>query len=106
MGIPRPKETLQNPHSTETPIIARWLTQWAMQGRIVPPLEYPGTYELCRLPRLYEDLVLLYTDHRCDKCGTQPTFPALCLNCGKFLCLGGDCCADGEQGECNLHMRE
>jgi len=106
MGIPRPKETLQNPHSIETPIVARWLTQWAMQGRIVPPLEYPGTYELCRLPKLWEDVVLRYSEQRCDNCGTKPTFPALCLYCGKFLCLGGDCCADGEQGECNLHMRE
>lgn len=106
MGIPRPKETLQNSHSTESPIVARWLTQWAMQGRIVPALEYPGTYELCRLPKLWEDLVLRYAEHRCEKCQTKPTFPVLCLNCGKFLCLGGDCCADDEQGECNLHMRE
>lgn len=106
MGIPRPKDSLQNPHSTEAPIVARWLTQWAMQGRIIPPLEFPGTYELCRLPRLWEDIVLRYSEHRCEKCGTKPTFPALCLNCGKFVCLGGDCCAEGEQGECNLHMRE
>ena len=106
MGIPRPKETMQNPSSTEAPIVARWLSQWAMQGRIVPLLEYPGTYELCRLPSLWEDMVLHYSEQRCDKCGTKPTIPALCLNCGKFVCLGGDCCAEDELGECNLHMRE
>ena len=106
LAIPRPRETLQNQSSTETPIVARWLTQWAMQGRIVPPLEFPGTYELSRLPKMWETMMLHYAETKCEKCGTKPSFPALCLNCGKFLCLGGDCCADGEQGECNLHMRE
>lgn len=106
MAIPRPKGTLSNMSSTETPIVARWLTQWAMQGRIVPVIEFPGIYELYRLPRLWETLVLRYADQRCDSCGTKPTYPALCLYCGKFLCMGGDCCADGEQGECNSHMRQ
>lgn len=106
MGIPRPRETLANPHSTETPIVARWLTQWAMQGRILPPLEYPGTYELMRLPTAYEVAAIKYAGRRCDTCGTKPSFPALCLFCGKLVCLAGDCCSEGEQGECNLHMRE
>ncbi|KAK4688582.1 hypothetical protein P7C73_g1532, partial [Tremellales sp. Uapishka_1] len=106
LAIPRPKETLSNPQSTETPIVARWLTQWAMQGRVVPNLEFPGTYELARLPSRFEDLVLKTIDRRCDKCNSRPSFPAICLFCGKFLCLAGDCCSEGEQGECNLHMRE
>jgi E3 ubiquitin-protein ligase UBR1 len=106
LGIVPPLETLSNPHSTESPIIARWLTQWAMQGRIVPQLEYPGTYELARLSLRWEDLMIRYQDHRCDKCGTKPSYPALCLYCGNFVCLGGDCCSEGELGECNIHMRE
>lgn len=106
MGIPRPRETLANPHSTETPIVARWLTQWAMQGRILPPLEYPGTYELIRLPEAYEVAAIRYASRRCDVCGIRPSYPALCLFCGKLVCLAGDCCSEGEQGECNLHMRE
>ncbi|WVR07574.1 hypothetical protein IAU60_004616 [Kwoniella sp. DSM 27419] len=106
LGIPRPKETLRDPSATETPIVARWLTQWSNQGRSIPTLEYPGTYELIRLPRKWEDAVLFYTDRRCAKCHTKPTYPAVCMFCGTMVCLGGDCCQEGEQGECNLHMRE
>jgi E3 ubiquitin-protein ligase UBR1 len=106
LGITPPSEALSNPQSTETPIVSRWLTQWALQGRIVPPLEYPGTYELVRLPEKWEDLMIRYTDQKCDQCGTKPTYPALCLYCGQFVCLAGDCCSEGELGECNIHMRE
>ncbi|ORX38539.1 ubiquitin-protein ligase [Kockovaella imperatae] len=104
--ISHPKDTLPKPNSTEAPIVSRWLTQWSMQGRYVPPLEFPGTYELYRLPVNWERMILLFTDLRCEKCNTKPSFPAVCLFCGAFVCLGGDCCAEGEQGECNLHMRE
>ncbi|OCF37903.1 ubiquitin-protein ligase [Kwoniella heveanensis BCC8398] len=106
MGIPRPKETLRDPSATETPIVARWLTQWAMQGRVIPSLEFPGTYELLRLPRRWEDIVLVHANRKCGKCGTKPTYPAVCMFCGTMVCLGGDCCSEGEQGECNIHMRE
>ncbi|KAL7423887.1 E3 ubiquitin-protein ligase ubr1 [Cryptotrichosporon argae] len=106
LGVPRPTETLSNAHSTETPIVNRWLSQWAMQGRVLPALEFPGTYELIRLPDAYEVASIKFAKTRCDRCGTRPNHPALCMYCGKFLCLGSDCCADGEQGECNLHMRE
>jgi E3 ubiquitin-protein ligase UBR1 len=106
LDLPHPVKTLSNPAATETPIVARWLTQWAMAGRLVPHLEFPGTYELARVPRLYEDMVLKFANAKCSRCETRPMFPAMCLNCGKFVCLGGDCCAEGEQGECNVHMRE
>ena len=106
LAIPHPRETLQNPSSTETPIVGRWITQWTMQGRYVPSLEYPGTYELVRLPEKWETMVLFYLDKKCTVCNSKPTFPAVCLFCGKLVCLGGDCCAEGEQGECNIHVRE
>ncbi|WVQ99973.1 hypothetical protein IAU59_007116 [Kwoniella sp. CBS 9459] len=106
LGIPKPKETLRDPSATETPIVARWLTQWAMQGRVIPTLEYPGTYELLRLPRKWEDIVLLYANQKCARCGTKPMYPAICMFCGTMVCLAGDCCSEGEQGECNIHMRE
>ncbi|KAK8854813.1 hypothetical protein IAR55_003552 [Kwoniella newhampshirensis] len=106
LGIPSPKETLRDSSATETPIVARWITQWAMQGRVIPTLEYPGTYELVRLPKKWEDIVLAYSDKKCGKCKTKPTYPAICMFCGALVCLGGDCCSEGEQGECNLHMRE
>ncbi|WVO13455.1 hypothetical protein L204_101071 [Cryptococcus depauperatus] len=65
LGVPRPTETLGNPSSTETPIVARWITQWALHGRVMPVLEFPGTYELFRLPFKWEDLVLYYADKNC-----------------------------------------
>ncbi|WWC63263.1 uncharacterized protein I303_105863 [Kwoniella dejecticola CBS 10117] len=106
LGIPPPRETLKDPTATETPIVGRWLSQWTHQGRILPTLEYPGTYELIRLPTKWEDLILEYQNVKCTKCRTKPTYPALCLFCGEMVCLGGDCCSVGEEGECNLHMRE
>lgn len=106
LGIGRPRETLSNPNSTITPIVSGWLNHWAQTGRVLPILEFPGIYELLRLPKLWEELVLRYQNKRCDQCGHKPTYPAICMYCGQFLCLGGDCCSEGEQGECNIHMRE
>ncbi|BEI86836.1 hypothetical protein CcaverHIS002_0701820 [Cutaneotrichosporon cavernicola] len=60
---------------------------WAMQGRILPPLEYPGTYELMRLPEAYEVAAIRYAGERCDVCGIRPSYPALCLFCGR-MCGG------------------
>ncbi|WWC90739.1 uncharacterized protein L201_005676 [Kwoniella dendrophila CBS 6074] len=106
LGIPFPKETLSDSTTSITPIVSRWLTQWAVQGRILPTLEYPGTYELINLPKKWESLVLKYQNKKCKKCNLKPTYPALCLFCGELVCLAGDCCNQGEEGECNLHMRE
>lgn len=106
LGITPPAQALGKISSTEMPIVTRWVTQWAMQGRQAPVLEFPGTYELLRLPERWEDVVLYYENTLCSKCHTKPFLPALCMYCGAFLCLGGDCCTEGEMGECNQHMRE
>jgi E3 ubiquitin-protein ligase UBR1 len=106
LGIPNPRETLSRHQASETSMMTRWLSQWALQGRQVPHLEYPGIYELCRLPKAWDIMVLKFIEKRCERCHNIPNFPAMCLYCGKFVCLAGDCCAEGEQGECNLHMRE
>jgi E3 ubiquitin-protein ligase UBR1 len=106
LALPNPVEALNAPNSTEGPMVGRWLSQWVVQGRMIPNLEYPGVYELARLPRRWEDVVIKYTETRCDVCGLVPANPALCMICGKYVCMAGDCCAEGEQGECNAHMRE
>lgn len=106
LGIPDPHKSLTTTTSTEYPIVNHWIAQWHQRSRVTPPLEFPGIYELYRLPKDYETLMLMVAKRKCGKCGHEPSVPALCLFCGKFLCLGGDCCAEGEQGECNLHMRE
>ena len=42
----------------------------------------------------------------CGKCKKVPMSPAICLLCGEYLCLGTDCCTEGNLGECNLHRME
>lgn len=55
-----------------------------------------------RLDRLFDESM-----HRvCQKCGTVPSDPALCLLCGTFVCAQSFCCAEDEEGECNLHTLE
>lgn len=106
LGLPRPTENLLNHHSTVYPIVMRWVSLWVQHGRVIANLEWPGIYELIRLPKHMDEMVLKYESRRCSRCTSQPTYPALCLYCGQFLCLGGDCCSSGEQGECNIHIRE
>jgi E3 ubiquitin-protein ligase UBR1 len=106
LSLPSPVVALSTPQAPEGPMVGKWLTNWVLAGRLVPPLEFPGVYELVRLPAKWEVAVNRYINHHCGRCGTVPANPALCLFCGQFLCMGGDCCAAGEQGECNAHMRE
>lgn len=106
LDLPRPTEVLGDHKSTLYPIVMRWVSLWVQHGRHISSLEWPGLYQLVRLPARMEDLVRFYEGKRCSECISVPTNPAICLFCGRLLCLGGDCCASGEQGECNTHLRE
>ena len=107
MGLPHPVETFtESPSHEISNMVSRWLTHWAIHGRHIMALEYPGTYDLYLLPVRLEHLTQRFIEKECKKCGTVPSLPGVCLLCGKMICLGGDCCAEGEQGEANLHMRE
>jgi len=46
----------------------------------------------------YNSLIQHYRKRKCIKCGSTPDDPAVCLVCGKFTCLQGNCCVD-ETGE-------
>ncbi|KAJ9110841.1 hypothetical protein QFC19_001350 [Naganishia cerealis] len=87
-------------------IIGGWLKQWISNKQQLPVLEYPGIYELYRLPESLTGVFRIGLNRKCNKCKGEPAHPALCLFCGRFLCLGTDCCAEGELGECNLHRME
>lgn len=87
-------------------IIGGWLKQWINNKQQLPVLEYPGIYDLYRLPASLTDVFRIGLNRKCRSCGTEPAHPALCLFCGEFLCLGTDCCAEGELGECNIHRME
>jgi E3 ubiquitin-protein ligase UBR1 len=110
LRIPLPSSTLldvkQPIHSTTV----SWLKQWIHLNTglpiILPTLEFPGIYELYRIPKSLESLLRYYEKRKCSKCKKVPTTPAICMFCGEYLCLGLDCCSEGSMGECNLHRME
>lgn len=106
LGIPRPTETMLNQKSDIHPMVMKWVSLWVQHGRVITNLEWPGTYEMMKLPKMMDELVWKHDSHRCLKCRSAPNYPAMCLYCGTYVCLGGDCCSDGELGECNIHMRK
>ena len=107
LAIPNPKDTLGDTNNTvELPMVLRWLTQWATGGRQVTSPEICGPYELLSLPEHLDEMILRYSDDVCQRCTRTPQFPGLCLTCGEVICIGGDCCADDDLGECNLHMQQ
>ncbi len=103
LGVPSPRSVLSDASSPTSTMISTWLQPWAQSQPILPFLEWPGIYEMYRLPRALEDMLRCVRGKRCIKCGTEPSSPAMCYVCGEFLCIGNDCCAEGELGEANLH---
>lgn len=106
LAIPAPEASLLEPTSTLASIVPSWIKQWMQSRAPLPTLEYPGVYELYRLPDSLEAILRHVNKRKCKSCDREPLFPALCYYCGEFLCLGSDCCAQGEVGECNLHRMQ
>lgn len=106
LKIPFPARTILDNQQPIHSSIATWLKQWLTLETGVPTLEYPGIYELYRLPNSLESILKYYEKKKCDKCNKVPNNPAVCLFCGEYLCLGTDCCAEQGMGECNLHRME
>ncbi|KAG1474917.1 hypothetical protein G6F56_000048 [Rhizopus delemar] len=70
------------------------------------PLDLPTPLYLIALPNRLDNLFDESMRRVCHKCGTVPSDPALCLFCGTFVCAQSFCCAEEEEGECNLHTAE
>ncbi|KAI7861581.1 hypothetical protein BDF14DRAFT_1867467 [Spinellus fusiger] len=70
------------------------------------PLDLPTPLHLVALPRRLDQLFDESMRRVCNKCGTVPNDPALCLFCGTFVCAQSFCCSEDEEGECNLHTLE
>ncbi|OZJ06163.1 hypothetical protein BZG36_00994, partial [Bifiguratus adelaidae] len=68
-------------------------------------LSSPVIYNLVQLPERLDILFEESMKRACRKCGTVPAEPAMCLFCGTFVCMQYTCCAEGSNGECNLHMK-
>jgi E3 ubiquitin-protein ligase UBR1 len=69
-------------------------------------LNLPTPIFLVALPKRLDRLFDESMKRVCQKCGTVPSDPALCLFCGTFVCSQSFCCAEDEEGECNLHTLE
>ncbi|KAI9318249.1 hypothetical protein BX666DRAFT_1936511 [Dichotomocladium elegans] len=69
-------------------------------------LDLPCPFFLIKLPSRLDALMDESMARICPRCETVPTDPAVCLLCGTFVCSQSFCCAEGEEGECNLHMLE
>ncbi|KAI8969011.1 hypothetical protein BDF20DRAFT_916425 [Mycotypha africana] len=69
-------------------------------------LDLPTPLHLVALPERLDSLFAESMKRVCQKCGTVPSDPALCLLCGTFVCAQSFCCAEDEEGECNLHTLE
>jgi hypothetical protein len=66
-------------------------------------LSFPYPLKLVPLDDHFEELLLKYKDAKCPKCHLHPKTPALCMFCGRILCVNSSCCPDSEgnpRGEC------
>ncbi|KAI9487149.1 MAG: hypothetical protein EXX96DRAFT_605151 [Benjaminiella poitrasii] len=70
------------------------------------PLSLPTPLYLIPLPKRLDGLFDESMKRVCQKCGTVPSDPAICLFCGTFVCAQSFCCSEDEEGECNLHTLE
>ncbi|KAI9244727.1 hypothetical protein BY458DRAFT_560944 [Sporodiniella umbellata] len=115
-------EFLQPSHTTDS-LLHHWCTQHLNESehrlrvqegqvsltaeRLVSiPLDLPTPLYLIALPNRLDSLFDESMRRVCHKCGTVPSDPALCLFCGTFVCAQSFCCAEEEEGECNLHTAE
>ncbi|KAJ1979713.1 E3 ubiquitin-protein ligase ubr1 [Dimargaris verticillata] len=70
------------------------------------PMVWPAVMELTTLPTRFDFLFEKSNQVVCTNCNKVPSDPALCMFCGKFMCVQSFCCSHGYYGECNLHTME
>ena len=57
------------------------------------------------LPTHFSELYNNTMRRVCERCGTRPLQPALCLLCGQLVCAAQDCCRSGGDEECCSHAQ-
>ena len=65
--------------------------QWKWRGRLLVKI---AVSQANFSTFYYNSLIQHYRKRKCIKCGSTPDDPAVCLVCGKFTCLQGNCCVD------------
>ncbi|EPX73937.1 N-end-recognizing protein [Schizosaccharomyces octosporus yFS286] len=92
-------------------VINGWCQQFAEDNSSAskPRLEFPGVYELLKLPSRLENLMDIMQESICCMCHKTPVLPAVCLQCGSVVCFSArqtTTAAQRQPGECNVHSRE
>lgn len=123
LHLPKFADFLQPTHMSES-LLHHWCAQHVRESerriqlqdgllssmsasRLIPiSLDLPTPIYLVALPKRLDRLFDESMKRVCKKCGTVPSDPALCLFCGTFVCAQSFCCAEDEEGECNLHTLE
>ncbi|EPY53009.1 N-end-recognizing protein [Schizosaccharomyces cryophilus OY26] len=75
--------------SEQLQLINGWCQHYAENDTKVnkPRLEYPGIYELLKLPSRLESLMDIMQESICCMCHKTPILPAVCLQCGSVVCF-------------------
>ncbi|KAI8141720.1 hypothetical protein BJV82DRAFT_645135 [Fennellomyces sp. T-0311] len=117
LWLPDLTELLQLESESEQ-LVSSWCSQHVSESeramRLQPnasrlldiTLDLPTPLHLISLPKKLEQLIDESMRRICTKCGSVPSDPAVCLLCGTFVCAQSFCCAEDEEGECNLHSLE
>lgn len=84
--------------------ILNWLNDLLTYKTSFKNLSPPYPLHLVPLEYSFEDILSKFNTTACDVCQKIPKTPALCLLCGKFLCVG-KCCSDKEGTDCEKHMK-
>ncbi|WBW73428.1 ubiquitin-protein ligase E3 (UBR family) Ubr11 [Schizosaccharomyces osmophilus] len=115
MELPTLDEVYTSLGSQQSPeqmqIIDGWCQHFAENNTSIgkPRLEYPGVYELLKLPSRLENLMDIMQESICCMCHKTPILPAVCLQCGSVVCFSArqtTTAAQRQPGECNVHSRE
>ncbi|CAB10108.1 ubiquitin-protein ligase E3 (UBR family) Ubr11 [Schizosaccharomyces pombe] len=89
-------------------LIAGWCEHLAQNtwGDSTISLEYPGIYELVKLPHRLENLIDSMQESVCCMCHKTPILPAICMLCGSVICFNARQNTVSSRrltGECNKH---
>jgi hypothetical protein len=81
--------------------------QVKFKSGLMAPHAIGGLVKFLHLPENLVDLIRIVIDKPCNRCGTCPQDPAVCMLCGELVCLDSECCKSEQgEGECTRHAKE
>jgi hypothetical protein len=91
---------------TPSPLIDQFVAACRRRAWTVPLLPPATPPALLPPPDNYHTLFHALPRLQCPRCQTVPSQPAICLCCGRVVCMGGACCrarGPGSRGEASAH---